>query len=222
MLCLQYLLHFLQKRLAPKSTTAHHVDEEIHPVVPDAEEIPDTQATQPEADQEHRVVPAVAGTSHPYASAGWCPDYDTISFNPAAPRANDAPPCYERWTRVPTQEMSLREIYSTMKLISSLISRMGIEGDTIHKTAWKLLIQLQKLKRIPHTHMTLKTMLDFPVRVEGVSVDLRFYQYLYKYLHILVHDKEKENPRHKCTRQECQMYCMLPMFARRCISDEQV
>ena len=38
----------------------------------------------------------------------------------------------------------------------------------------------------------------------------------------MLHDRVKGHPRHKCTRCECKMYCILPMFARRCMSDQKV
>ena len=115
--------------------------------------------------------------------------------------------------------MSDYAIYSNIKMLSSFISRREVTGVSTKIVARSLLLKLRG--QIPSTHRTLQAV-GGEIRMDIPGIDPGLYKCFYQYLRILIHDKNKGNPRHECTRSECQMYCILPMYARRCLSDTNV
>ena len=115
--------------------------------------------------------------------------------------------------------MSDYAIYSNIKMLSSFLSRRNVTGDSIQSIARNLLVNL--LNQLPSTHKTLQALAG-QIDTGTSGVDSGLYLCFYQYLCILMHDKNNRNPRHRCTRTECQMYCILPMYARRCLSDTDV
>ena len=115
--------------------------------------------------------------------------------------------------------MSDYAIYSNIKMLSSFISRREVTGVSTEIVARSLLLKLRG--QIPSTHRTLQAV-GGEIRMDIPGIDPGLYKCFYQYLRILIHDKNKGNPRHECTRSECQMYCILPMYARRCLSDTNV
>ena len=49
----------------------------------------------------------------------------------------------------------------------------------------------------------------------------KMWQCIQKYLEICTQDHQDSDV-HKCTRNECKTYCILPMYTRRCMSNESV
>ena len=143
----------------------------------------------------------------------WTPDEETINFNAATPMLDGAP------TTLPQEAMSSYTVYTNIKLLSSFISRARVNGDSIQSIARKLLVKLRG--QAATTHRTLQALAGEIGRGSS-GIDPGLYEYLLHHLRILIHDKRKGNPRHKCTRTECQKYCILPMYARRCLSDTDV
>ena len=143
----------------------------------------------------------------------WIPDDETINFDAAVPMLLDAP------TIIQPEDMSRYTVYSNIKMLSSCISRSRITGDSIQSIARKLLLKLRR--QIASTHKTLQA-LSGEIGRSSSGIDPGLYECLHQHLRILIHDLHKGNPRHKCTRTECQMYCILPMYARRCLSDTDV
>ena len=143
----------------------------------------------------------------------WTPDYETINFSPVAPMILHVP------ITVHQEAMSYHTIYSNIKMLSSFISRARVTGDSIESIARKLLVKLRG--QIASTHKTLQALAG-EIGMSSSGIDPGLHKCLHRHLRIQMYDKHKGNPRHKCTRTECQMYCILPMFARRCFSDTYV
>ena len=115
--------------------------------------------------------------------------------------------------------MSDYAIYSNIKMLSSFISRREVTGVSTEMVARGLLLKLRG--QIPSTHKTLQAV-GGEIRTDTPGIDPGLYKCFYQYLRFLIHDKNKGNPRHERTRSECQMYCILPTYARRCLSDTNV
>ena len=143
----------------------------------------------------------------------WTPDNETVNFDAAVPVIPDAP------TILQPEDMSRYTVYSNIKMLSSFINRGRITGDSVQSIARKLLLKLRG--QIASTHRTLQA-LGGEIGRSSSGIDPGLYHCLHQHLSILIHDLHKGNPRHKCTRTECQMYCILPMYARRCLSDTDV
>ena len=143
----------------------------------------------------------------------WIPDYETINFDAGVPMLLDAPTIFQ------PEDMSRYRVYSNIKMLASFISRARVTGDSIQSIARKLLLKLRG--QIASTHKTLQA-LGGEIGSSSSGIDPGLYECLHQYLRILIHDLHKGNPRHKCTRTECQVYCILPMYARRCLSDTDV
>ena len=146
----------------------------------------------------------------------WTPDDETIYFNAEDPRFQRTLPTCELSSQ---GFMSDYAIYSNIKMLSSFINRRNVTGDSTQSVARNLLVNL--LNQMPSTHMTLQA-LAHETGTDASESDPGLYKCFYQYLRILMHDRNKGNPRHKCTRRECQMYCILPMYARRCLSNTDI
>ena len=143
----------------------------------------------------------------------WIPDDDTVNFNAVAPVLLHIP------ITVYQETMSYHTIYSNIKMLSSFISRARVTGDGIESIASKILVKLRG--QMASTHKTLQALAG-EISINSSGIDPGLYKCLHYHLHIQIYDKYKGNPRHKCTRTECQMYCILPTYARRCFSDTNV
>ena len=160
----------------------------------------DDEKAQSEEDQEDPNLP-------------WTPDDETVNFDASATSLLRAPATVHR------EAMSFRAVYSKIKMLSSFTSRAGVTSNSVESIARKLLGKLGG--QIVSTHKTLQA-LSGEIEISHSQVDPGLYQCLFYHLRILIHDKHKGNTRHKCDRTECQKYCILPMYARRCFSDTHV
>ena len=143
----------------------------------------------------------------------WIPDDETVNFNAVAPVLLHTP------ITVYQETMSYHTIYSNIKMLSSFISRARVTGDSTESIASKILVKLRG--QMASTHKTLQALAG-EISINSSGIDPGLYKCLHYHLHIQIYDKYKGNPRHKCIRTECQMYCILPMYARRCFSDTNV
>ena len=116
--------------------------------------------------------------------------------------------------------MANEEIYKEIKMLSSFMSHNDIQGNRIRDIAANMYDALQAGNReATRSFGTLCVMAGS--QADRENVDQNLYKNLYKYFNIYIHDVKNDVPRHKCSREECNDYCILPMFARRCISDRK-
>ncbi len=127
--------------------------------------------------------------------------------------------------------MDREEIHLQVKKIAMLKNRhSGIQyrGATLKVLAGKVVDVLSIVKDYPrHTpsyvHGTLLKMagrrLDVSDMVSSIA-DGNLYKNLFKHFQIDIYEVNHSFPRHKCAREECSAFCLLPMFARRCIADK--
>ena len=117
--------------------------------------------------------------------------------------------------------MANEEIYKEIKMLSSFMNHNDIQGNRIRDIAANMYDALQAGNReVTRSFGTLCAMAGS--QADRENVDQNLYKNLYKHLNIYVHDVKNDVPHHKCSREECTDYCILPMFARRCISDRKL
>ena len=147
-------------------------------------------------------------------TASWTPDGETINFNPTVLRSDE-----QLATINALSDTQQNQIYSKTKMLASYIGRMELTGYNIESVTRNIWLNLRGL--FPSGLPTLKAVSGDLDRTAS-GVDSHLYTFFYLHISILFHDMVKRNPRHKCFRDECQMYCILPVFARRCLSDAKV
>ena len=105
------------------------------------------------------------------------------------------------------------------------MSRNNVQGRSIKELTSNLLTKLENQNNHqPITaYGTLKAMGDMPLGLGMFGrVCSNLYRYLYQFFHIYIHDMETNNPRHQCIKNECSPYCLLPLYANRCMSERKV
>ncbi len=132
---------------------------------------------------------------------------------------DDTPPTIKNMET--SDSMTKKEIYMEIKMLSSFMSHNDIKGNRIRDIAADMCDALNAAdKEVPRSYGTLCVMAGSQADKE--NVDKNLYENLYKHFNIYIHDVKNDVPHHKCLREECTEFCILPMFARRCISDRKV
>ena len=185
---------------------AHH--EETEPVVVVGDAVEYTVHT---AHATHEQIPLVVRGEE---TTSWTPDEETINFDPAVlgPGDGTLPPIVGS----DTQKL---EMYLQTKRLASYIGRMELTGHDVKSVARSIWLNVRR--QFDSGSRTLQA-LSSQLSPYAAGVEPNLYTCFYLYIRILVHDILKGNPRHKCVRDECQMFCILPVYARRCLSDTQI
>ena len=161
----------------------------------------------------------------------WNPKRRGRNFHPSNQRQNDVSSTmdvslyssHHSSTGTP-KHTTQQEIYKTIKKLASFISRKGVTAESIRKLAHHVNQELTVTHgaEVPDIHNELLALSEAHYTVSRASVNSNLYSYLYQFFNIHVHDKEVRNPRHQCTRAECKEWCILPLYANRCMSHAKI
>ncbi len=114
--------------------------------------------------------------------------------------------------------MTKYQVYCDIKMLASFRNRCNITGRTIPEIARNMYNAMLAQKSEPiRCYGTLCVLAGS--REDALEVDCLLYKSLYKHLKINRNEQKKDVKPHICTRIECVPYCILPMFAHRCLED---
>ena len=119
-------------------------------------------------------------------------------------------------------------MFRTVKKLASFRNRNKICGSTVEQMAYKIYSQMSsEFSRKDVKDSKLCSILEAMTGVQSRNLKSKvpstgkMWQCIQKYLEICTQDHQDSDV-HKCTRNECKTYCILPMYTRRCMSNESV
>ena len=126
----------------------------------------------------------------------------------------------------PMSILSDYEIFTVLKRLASFMNRNNVASPSVQFLSRKLILKLKGASEMENIHECVYPTLsnigrDYDTRYNTHS-DSKLLDCLTQYFEFHANDTRMGTERHKCTRQECATYCILPMFARRCFSHRKV
>ena len=146
-------------------------------------------------------------------TTSWTPDEETVNFDPAVLGYGYTLPPFDN------SDTQMYRMYTQTKMLASYIGRMELTGHDVKSVARNIWLNLRG--EFDSGSRALQAVSGDLSRY-AIGVEPNLYRSFYLHISIVFHDMVKRNPRHKCFRDECQMYCILPVYARRCLSDTKV
>ena len=114
--------------------------------------------------------------------------------------------------------MTKYQVYCDIKMLASFRDRYNITGRTIPDLARNMYNAMLAQRSEPiRCYGTLCVLAGS--REDALEVDCLLYKSLYKHFKINLNEQKKDVKPHICTRVECALYCILPMFSHRCLED---